>query len=59
MVAGVAVKERSRELMQVTESHTEDHTLIFNDLHFLMTSLGAGEEGATHRLLESLREQAE
>uniref|UniRef100_A0A3B3Q8P7 Tetratricopeptide repeat protein 38 n=1 Tax=Paramormyrops kingsleyae TaxID=1676925 RepID=A0A3B3Q8P7_9TELE len=56
---GVAVKERSRELMRVTESHTEDHALIFNDLHFLMTSLGAGEEGATRQLLESLREQAE
>ncbi|KAF4091702.1 hypothetical protein AMELA_G00039830 [Ameiurus melas] len=55
---GVSVKERYRELLQVTEPHSEDHTLLFNDLHFLMVSLGCKESGITQRLLESLRELA-
>ncbi|GAA6090723.1 tetratricopeptide repeat protein 38 isoform X2 [Tachysurus ichikawai] len=55
---GVSVKERYRELLQVTEPHSEDHTLLFNDLHFLMVSLGCKETGITQRLLESLRELA-
>ncbi|KAM9481306.1 tetratricopeptide repeat protein 38 isoform 2-T2 [Clarias gariepinus] len=53
---GVSVKDRYRELLQVTEPHTEDHTLIFNDLHFLMVSLGCKETGITQRIVESLRE---
>ncbi|KAL4612798.1 tetratricopeptide repeat protein 38 isoform X1 [Arapaima gigas] len=56
---GVSVKDRQRELLQVTQPHTEDHMLLFNDLHLLMTSLGAEEQGSTWRLLESLRKQAE
>ncbi|KAJ8374236.1 hypothetical protein SKAU_G00048160 [Synaphobranchus kaupii] len=56
---GVNVKDRCRELLQVTKPHTEDHVLLFNDLHFLMTSLGAKEEGTAHRLLETLQELAE
>ncbi|KAK3569802.1 hypothetical protein QTP86_004608 [Hemibagrus guttatus] len=55
---GVSVKERYRELLQVTEPHSEDHTLLFNDLHFLIVSLGCKETGITQRLLESLRELA-
>ncbi|XP_051512750.1 tetratricopeptide repeat protein 38 isoform X1 [Myxocyprinus asiaticus] len=53
---GVSVKERYRELLQVTQPHTEDHTLLFNDLHFLMVSLGSKETATTQRLLESLQE---
>ncbi|KAG9335201.1 hypothetical protein JZ751_005553 [Albula glossodonta] len=56
---GVSVKDRWRELLQVTQPHTEDHVLLFNDLHFLMTSLGAKEEGTTRCLLETLQELAE
>uniref|UniRef100_A0A9J8CMZ2 Tetratricopeptide repeat protein 38 n=2 Tax=Cyprinus carpio TaxID=7962 RepID=A0A9J8CMZ2_CYPCA len=55
---GVSVKDRYRELLQVTQPHTEDHTLLFNDLHFLMVSLGSKETGTTQRLLESLQELA-
>ncbi|MCJ8733209.1 hypothetical protein PDJAM_G00220540 [Pangasius djambal] len=55
---GVSVKERYRELLQITEPHSEDHTLLFNDLHFLMVSLGCKETAITQRLLESLRELA-
>ncbi|XP_057691674.1 tetratricopeptide repeat protein 38 [Corythoichthys intestinalis] len=55
---GVSVKERYRELLQVTLPHTDDHVTLFNDLHFLMTSLGASEMGASRRLLEGLQELA-
>ncbi|KAL7878637.1 hypothetical protein AOLI_G00096110 [Acnodon oligacanthus] len=55
---GVSMKDRYRELLQVTEPHSEDHTLLFNDLHFLMVSLGCKDTGTTQRLLESLRELA-
>ncbi len=57
-IAGVGVKDRYRELLQVTQPHTEDHTLLFNDLHFLMASLGSKETSTTQRLLESLQELA-
>ncbi|XP_014003393.1 tetratricopeptide repeat protein 38 [Salmo salar] len=58
---GVCVKDRWRELQQLTEPHTDDHVLVFNDLHFLMSSLGAKESGGaaqSQRLLEGLRERA-
>uniref|UniRef100_A0A8B9KDU1 Tetratricopeptide repeat domain 38 n=1 Tax=Astyanax mexicanus TaxID=7994 RepID=A0A8B9KDU1_ASTMX len=54
-MVGVNVKGRYRELLQVTEPHSEDHTLLFNDLHFLMVSLGCKNTSTTQRLLESLR----
>lgn len=57
-VAGVCVKERWRELLQVTQPHTDDHVTLFNDLHFLMVALGADEDGAARRLLEGLQELA-
>ncbi|XP_014860849.1 PREDICTED: tetratricopeptide repeat protein 38 [Poecilia mexicana] len=55
---GVCVKERWRELLQVTRPHTDDHVTLFNDLHFLMVALGADEDGAARRLLEGLQELA-
>ncbi|XP_071361101.1 tetratricopeptide repeat protein 38 isoform X2 [Trachinotus anak] len=53
---GVCVKDRWRELLQVTQPHTDDHVTLFNDLHFLMVSLGAKESGTSQRLLEGLQE---
>ncbi|XP_047209705.1 tetratricopeptide repeat protein 38 [Girardinichthys multiradiatus] len=55
---GVCVKDRWRELLQITQPHTDDHVTLFNDLHFLMVSLGANEPGASQRLLEGLQELA-
>lgn len=55
---GVCVKDRWRELFQVTQPHTDDHVTLFNDLHFLMVSLGASETGASRRLLEGLQDLA-
>ncbi|XP_070686372.1 tetratricopeptide repeat protein 38 [Pempheris klunzingeri] len=55
---GVCVKDRWRELLQVTKPHTDDHVTLFNDLHFLMVSLGAKDSGNSQRLLEGLQELA-
>nr|XP_020458655.1 tetratricopeptide repeat protein 38 isoform X1 [Monopterus albus]XP_020458656.1 tetratricopeptide repeat protein 38 isoform X2 [Monopterus albus] len=55
---GVCVKDRWRELLQVTQPHTDDHVTLFNDLHFLMVSLGAKESCISRRLLEGLQELA-
>lgn len=55
-VSGVCVKDRWRELLQVTQPHTDDHVTLFNDFHFLMVSLGAKESGTSRRLLEGLQE---
>lgn len=57
-VAGVCVKDRWRELLQITQPHTDDHVTLFNDLHFLMVSLGANETKASQRLLEGLQDLA-
>uniref|UniRef100_A0A3Q1C693 Tetratricopeptide repeat protein 38 n=1 Tax=Amphiprion ocellaris TaxID=80972 RepID=A0A3Q1C693_AMPOC len=55
---GVCVKDRWQELLQVTQPHTDDHVTLFNDLHFLMVSLGAKESRTSQRLLEGLQELA-
>ncbi|KAM9754587.1 tetratricopeptide repeat protein 38 [Menidia menidia] len=55
---GVCVKDRWRELLQKTQPHTDDHVTLFNDLHFLLASLGAEKTTTTQRLLEGLRELA-
>uniref|UniRef100_A0A667ZGN1 Tetratricopeptide repeat protein 38 n=1 Tax=Myripristis murdjan TaxID=586833 RepID=A0A667ZGN1_9TELE len=47
---GVCVKDRWREVLQITQPHTDDHVTMFNDLHFLMASLGAKESGTSQRL---------
>lgn len=57
-VSGVRVKDQWRELFQVTKSHTDDHVTLFNDLHFLMVSLGTKESGTSQRLVEGLKELA-
>lgn len=53
---GVCVKDRWRELLHVTQPHRDDHVTLFNDLHFLMVSLGAEDGGTSQRLLEGLQE---
>ncbi|XP_030070531.1 tetratricopeptide repeat protein 38 isoform X3 [Microcaecilia unicolor] len=53
---GVNIGERWKKLLQVTKSHAKDHVLIFNDLHILMSSLGASDQETTHKLLTTLQE---
>uniref|UniRef100_A0A7N8WL46 Tetratricopeptide repeat protein 38 n=1 Tax=Mastacembelus armatus TaxID=205130 RepID=A0A7N8WL46_9TELE len=55
---GVCVKDRWRELLQVTQPHTDDHVTLFNDIHFLMVALGAKESATSQHLLEGLQELA-
>lgn len=47
------------DVLPVTQKHTRDHALLFNDAHFLMASLGAGDAGTTQELLDTLREASE
>lgn len=53
---GVDVGNRWKEIYHLWESHTDDHILVFNDVHMLMCTLGAKNEDATLKLLASLRE---
>lgn len=53
---GVDVGDRWRELFHLWESHTDDHILVFNDVHMLMCTLGAKNEDATLKLMTSLRD---
>ncbi|XP_072256361.1 tetratricopeptide repeat protein 38 [Pyxicephalus adspersus] len=53
---GVDVQDRWNKLVQITKKHTDDHLLVFNDLHFLMSSLGSKDVEMTNQLLKSLKE---
>ncbi|XP_068170067.1 tetratricopeptide repeat protein 38 isoform X2 [Antennarius striatus] len=55
---GVCVKDRWRELFHITEPFTDNHVSLFNDLHFLMASLGAKDNRTSQRMLEGLQELA-
>ncbi|XP_069619456.1 tetratricopeptide repeat protein 38 isoform X2 [Ranitomeya imitator] len=53
---GVDVDKRWDKLVQVTKKHRNDHILMFNDLHFLMSSLGSKDREMTTQLLQALKE---
>lgn len=53
---GIDVGNRWKELYHLWESHTDDHILVFNDVHMLMCTLGAKNEDSTLKLLASLRD---
>lgn len=52
------MKDKWREFNEVCKDHVDDHILAFNDAHFLMASLGAGDKSAADKLLTSLKEFA-
>uniref|UniRef100_A0AC11APR3 Tetratricopeptide repeat domain 38 n=1 Tax=Ovis aries TaxID=9940 RepID=A0AC11APR3_SHEEP len=56
---GVSVGERWQDVLSVTRKHSQDHVLLFNDAHFLMASLGAGDAQTTQELLATLRDVSE
>ncbi|KAM7243594.1 hypothetical protein CapIbe_004202, partial [Capra ibex] len=56
---GVSVGERWQDVLSVTRKHSRDHILLFNDAHFLMASLGAGDAQTTQELLTTLRDVSE
>jgi hypothetical protein len=50
------VGQRWQDVLPVTQKHSQDHILLFNDAHFLMASLGARDSQTTQELLTSLQE---
>ncbi|XP_062839670.1 tetratricopeptide repeat protein 38 isoform X2 [Anolis carolinensis] len=56
---GVNVGDRWKEVNQLTKKHVKDHILIFNDAHFMMSSLGAKDHQTTRELLTTLQELAQ
>uniref|UniRef100_A0A8P0NVV9 Tetratricopeptide repeat protein 38 n=1 Tax=Canis lupus familiaris TaxID=9615 RepID=A0A8P0NVV9_CANLF len=56
---GVSVGERWQDILPVTQKHSRDHILLFNDAHFLMASLGAGDTQTTQELLSTLQDASE
>ncbi len=48
---GVQVGDRWEELAQFCENRTEDGSLIFADLHYLLGLIGGDRGSATHRLV--------
>ncbi|XP_060021119.1 tetratricopeptide repeat protein 38 isoform X2 [Lagenorhynchus albirostris] len=56
---GVSVGERWQDVLSVTQKHSRDHILLFNDAHLLMASLGAGDSRTTQELLTTLRDASD
>ncbi|XP_051628523.1 tetratricopeptide repeat protein 38 isoform X3 [Manacus candei] len=55
---GVKLGDRWKDVLALTKKHTKDHILLFNDVHFLMSSLGAKDHKTTQELLTTLQELA-
>ncbi|XP_004380119.1 tetratricopeptide repeat protein 38 [Trichechus manatus latirostris] len=56
---GVQVAERWQDVLPVTQKHSRDHVLLFNDAHLLMAFLGARDTRTTQELLTTLQEASE
>ncbi|XP_032117373.1 tetratricopeptide repeat protein 38 isoform X1 [Sapajus apella] len=56
---GVSLGQRWQDVLPVTQKHSRDHVLLFNDAHFLMASLGAHDTQTTQELLTTLRDASE
>ena len=48
--------DRWKELYETCSPHKDDHLLAFNDVHFLMAYLGAGQREAAGKFLDSIKE---
>ncbi|XP_072732672.1 tetratricopeptide repeat protein 38 [Ciconia boyciana] len=55
---GVKLGDRWNNVLKLTKKHTKDHILLFNDVHILMSSLGAKDHKTTDELLTTLQELA-
>lgn len=58
LLLGVKLGDRWNDLLGVTKKHTKDHILLFNDVHYLMSFLGAKDHKSTEELLTTLQELA-
>ncbi|NXO00406.1 TTC38 protein, partial [Rhinopomastus cyanomelas] len=55
---GVNVGDRWNNVLKLTKMHAKDHVLLFNDVHVLMSSLGAKDHKTTDELLTTLQDLA-
>ncbi|NWU98422.1 TTC38 protein, partial [Upupa epops] len=55
---GVNLGDRWNNVLKLTKTHAKDHVLLFNDVHILMSSLGAKDHKTTDELLTTLQELA-
>ncbi|KAK3586633.1 hypothetical protein CHS0354_028490 [Potamilus streckersoni] len=53
---GVNVKDRWQDLYEICRSHTDDHVLVFNDIHILMAMLGVEDKTVTRKMMDSIRD---
>ncbi|XP_078424373.1 tetratricopeptide repeat protein 38 [Cetorhinus maximus] len=53
---GINVDDHWKKLVRVTKSHAKDHILIFNDIHTLMSLLGAKDTDTANQVITSLQE---
>ena len=57
MVTGVNVASHWKAIGEVSQSHLDDyHTFTFNDVHMMMSYLGAGDQKAAQHMLDSLEQ---
>ncbi|CAH1251951.1 TTC38 [Branchiostoma lanceolatum] len=52
---GVDVGSRWEDLYETCRPHADDHILVFNDLHVLMSCLGAKQDEAAKKLVNALK----
>ncbi|CAB4006579.1 Hypothetical predicted protein, partial [Paramuricea clavata] len=54
---GINVKDKWREMQQLWgDGHSDDHILVFNDLHLLMCTLGSKENDETATIMQSMKD---
>lgn len=53
---GIKVKDKWREFNEVVKDYVDDYILVFNDVYFLMVSLGVGDKLVIDKLLILLKE---
>ncbi|XP_013384664.1 tetratricopeptide repeat protein 38 isoform X2 [Lingula anatina] len=53
---GVNVGDRWNDVFETCRPHTDDHILAFNDVHILMSCLGAKKKDVAKEMMESIRE---
>ena len=55
-VSGIDVGSRWNDVFEICRPHVDDHILNFNDVHFLMSFLGANHKETTEKMMQSLKE---
>ncbi|XP_072051406.1 tetratricopeptide repeat protein 38-like [Amphiura filiformis] len=53
---GVKTGDRWNDMYEMCRPHTSDHILVFNDVHILLSCLGAKKKEATIKMMESMKQ---